>query len=89
MPLAQLLRAGVAASRGDRTGAVDLLASAVTGFDAADMRLFAATTRRRQGQLLGGDAGRDLMTRADSWMADQQIKNPRRMTTMHAPGFGD
>jgi serine/threonine protein kinase len=89
VPLAQLIRAGVAASRGDRSRAEALLAKAVTGFDAADMGLFAATTRRRHGQLLGGDAGRDLMTRADAWMADQQIKNPSRMTAMHAPGFGD
>jgi hypothetical protein len=88
-PLAQLIRAGVAARRGDTAGAGVLLENAVKGFDAADMGLFAATTRRRQGQLFGGNAGRDLIGQADSWMAGQQIKNPSRMTAMHVPGFGD
>ena len=88
VPLAQGLRAAVAAARGDRAAAATGLGAAVAGFDAADMGLFGAAARRRQGELLGGEQGRALVARADSWMAGQQIKNPARMAAMHAPGFG-
>ena len=51
------------------------------------MPLYAAVARRRLGALLGGDAGRDLVAQADSWMAGQGIVNPSRMTALFAPGF--
>ena len=86
---AQFLRAGVAAGRGDLSRAVALLAAASLGFDATDMHLHAAVTRRRLGQLLGGDEGRDLVQKANSWMTDQTIRNLTRMTAMYAPGFPD
>jgi tetratricopeptide (TPR) repeat protein len=85
--LAQFLRAGVAARRRDRTGAVLLLREAVERLEAVDMHLHAAAARRRMGELLGGGEGRDLLARADAWMAAQTIANPARMTDLHAPGF--
>jgi eukaryotic-like serine/threonine-protein kinase len=86
---AEFLRAGVAAGRGDLSSAVALLTAASRGFDATDMRLYAMVTRRRLGELLGGDEGRVLVQKADSWMTDQTIRNPARMTAMYAPGFPD
>ncbi len=86
---ARFLRAGVAAGRGDLSSAVALLAAASRGFDGTDMRLYATVTRRRLGQLLGGDEGRVLVEKANSWMTDQTIRNPARMTAMYAPGFPD
>jgi serine/threonine protein kinase len=84
---ARLVRAGLAAARGDSKRAVALLAEAAAGFDAVDMRLYAAVSRRRLGELRGGDDGRALIAQADSWMAGQNIRNPVRMTAMLAPGF--
>jgi serine/threonine protein kinase len=85
-PLALLLRAGAAATRGEGDRAVRLLESAEEGFAAAEMALHTAAARRRRGELIGGDAGRSLVTSADSWMSGQSIKNPERMTAMLAPG---
>jgi hypothetical protein len=50
------------------------------------MALHAATARRRRGELVGGDAGRDLVGAADAWMAGQSIKAPQRMAAVLAPG---
>ena len=85
-PLALLLRAGVAATRGDTSRAVPLLESAEAGLGAADMALHAAAARRRRGELIGGEAGHGLVAAADAWMTGQSIKNPERMTAMLAPG---
>jgi hypothetical protein len=84
--LALLLRAGVAATRGETERALSLLEPAETGLAAADMALHAAVARRRRGELLGGDTGRGLVAAADAWMASQTIRNPERMTAMMAPG---
>jgi serine/threonine protein kinase len=85
-PLAHLIRAGAASTRGETERALGLLESAEAGFAAADMALHLAATRRRRGELLGGDAGRDLVDAADTWMSGQAIKNPERMTAVLAPG---
>ena len=85
--LAGLLRAGIAAVQGDRTLAVRLLRETVNRFEAADIHIHAAVARRRLGGLLGGEAGRELATQAEVWMAAQKIVNPARMTYLYAPGF--
>jgi hypothetical protein len=88
-PLAELLRAGVAAGRGDRAGARDLLRAAEVGCRAAGMGLFTAAVGYRLGQLLDGDAGQRRIADAVDWMAGQGIRNPARMAGLYAPGFGD
>jgi hypothetical protein len=88
-PLGKLLRAGAAAYNRDSATSVQLLKQAIEEFDAVDMRLFAASSRRRLGELLGGDEGRTLIAEADEWMARQGIENPARMAALHAPGFPD
>jgi hypothetical protein len=85
-PLAGLVRAGAAATRGETEAALRFLESAETGFTAASMALHAATARRRRGELMGGDAGRELVGAADAWMAGQSIKAPQRMAAVLAPG---
>ncbi len=89
VPLAQRIRAGIAALRGEKDAAAEFLQRAVTGFEAADMPLHAAVSRRRLGELLNGQAGRSLIDEADAWMTGQGIKNPPRMTALYAPGFRD
>jgi eukaryotic-like serine/threonine-protein kinase len=83
---AALLLAGVAATRGKVERAITYLNSAAKNFENADMELYAAATRRRLGALLAGDEGSLLIELADSWMVNQKIKNPERMTNMLAPG---
>ena len=87
--LAQLVQAGIAATRGDLSAARERLTAAVTGLEACDMRLYAAAARRRLGQLVGGSEGQTLIAGADAWMAGQTIRNPARMAAMLAPGFPD
>ena len=83
--LACPIRAGVAAARGDRSQAATLFAEAVTRLEAVDMNLYAAASRRRLGEILGGDEGRAHVERADSWMMQQTIRNPARMADVFAP----
>jgi eukaryotic-like serine/threonine-protein kinase len=85
-PLAQLIRAGIAISRGKIEEAVTRLASAEEGLEAAGMSLYAAAARRRRGELIGGDRGKALVSAAEAWMNSQQVKNPVRMTAMLSPG---
>ncbi len=85
-PFATLLRAGVASLRRDRDEALERLAVAAAGFDAAKMALYAAAARRCRGLLLGGEEGRAFIEAADSWMRSELIQNPERMTAMLAPG---
>ena len=49
------------------------------------MNLYAAASRRRLGEILGGDEGRAQLERADSWMNQQGIRNPARMADVFAP----
>jgi tetratricopeptide (TPR) repeat protein len=86
-PLVPLIRAGIAHNRGNESLAAALLTEAVQGFDLAVMRLRAMTARRRLGQTLGGDRGRELIAEVDDWMRNQEIRNPVLMTRMLAPGW--
>ena len=83
---AQLLRAGVAAARGDRAAALSLFASTADRFDAVDMKLDAAAARRRLGELLGGGPGQALISRVDDWMRSQTIRDPALLVAVIAPG---
>jgi hypothetical protein len=85
-PLAQLTRASVAALRSDTRGAVRLLASAETGFEAADEGLYAAAARARRGELLGRPEGERLRAEAGTWMSKERIANPTRIRMLLSPG---
>jgi hypothetical protein len=87
--LATLIRAQVANIQGDLDTAKTLLEQAMSGFVACEMGLFAAASRRRLGQLLGGEKGRSLMADADTWMTARGVRNPARMAAVYAPGFSD
>jgi hypothetical protein len=86
-PLAALVRASLAGLRGDRERAAELCAVAVAGFEAAQMRLYAAAARRRLGQLTAGAEGEALVAEADEWMRQQRIRQPAQIARMLAPGF--
>ena len=86
---ARLLLANVAHQEGDAQAAVEALTAAVDGFNAADMHLYAAVSRRCLGALIGGDQGRSLRMAADRWMAGQEIRDPRAFMRLVAPGLPD
>ena len=79
---ARLIRGALAAIGGDSARAVALLTEAVGCFEAVDMRLCAAATRRRLGEQQGGASGQAEIDRAARWMAEEKIKNPDRMAAM-------
>ncbi len=85
--LARLLRAGIAALRGQPRSARNHLRSAIDAFEAVDMHLHASVARRCLGELAGGNLGSDLIARADQELRDQAIRDPLRMTAVYAPGF--
>lgn len=85
--LALLIRAGVAARRGDRSGACEHLSAAESALDAAGMAGFAAAARHRRGQTEGGPAGAALVESAAAWMRSQNVANPSRMADLHVPSM--
>jgi len=88
-PFAALVRGAIASARLDRTAAAALLTAASEGFELGDMRLYAAVSRRRLGQVLGDERGREMIAAADEWMTQQRIRKPQLMTRMLAPGWED
>ncbi len=84
-PLAQLVRAGIASARGEDARARELLVAAAAGFEAADMDLHAAISRRRRGQVSGVD-GKRLIRETDRWLADQGVADVERLAGVIAPG---
>ncbi len=84
--LARLIRANIAATRGDRQRAAMLASEADARFSRVDMRMCAAAARRRRGEAIGGTEGRAVISAVDAWMATNTIKNPARVTAMLAPG---
>jgi serine/threonine protein kinase/tetratricopeptide (TPR) repeat protein len=85
-PLAQLLMASIAAARGSRDDAIDVLTSAEAGFETADMRAHLAVASARRGALIGGERGRELIAEAESWLTGQGIRRPEHWKRMLAPG---
>jgi serine/threonine protein kinase len=86
-PMAALLRVASAGhNAGDfaRAAAVEAAASA---FEQEGMELYAVATRRRLGEAVGGESGRNLIRQADAWMTAQTIKNPSRLAAILVPAL--
>jgi eukaryotic-like serine/threonine-protein kinase len=86
-PFAALIRGTIAGARNEPARAVSFLSEAITGFELGDMSLWTAVSRRRLGEMLGGERGAELIADADAWMTIQGIRNPMGMTRMLAPGW--
>ena len=83
--IALLVDANVAALRG-AIGANSAMLAAETALTAADMHLYAAVTRYRRGQLIGGDEGTALTATARAELAGLGARNPERMADMVMSG---
>ena len=79
-PLADLLRAGVAAQRGVPGDAVAFLDAATAGLDRQEMRVHVAAARRCRARLRG--------EAPPGFLPGQAIASPDAITRMLAPGFG-
>jgi hypothetical protein len=82
VPLADVVEAGCAITRGRSAEAIALLEAAVRRFAAADMPLHAAAAQRR----LTEAGGRGDRAAADAWMALHGVSNPQGLTELLAPG---
>ncbi len=85
VPLATLIRAGVARLRGE--DAVALLAKAGGECARFDLHLHAAAARFAEAHLRSGDAARALRDEAEAFMRDQGIVDFARATMLLAPGL--
>lgn len=84
-PHGELLEAGLAIADGRFDCALSLMRHAIECFGQLDMSAYAAATRRRLGQLQGGDDGRALCAMGDAVMREI-AKNVEAMTEMLCPG---
>ena len=87
-PLAQLIRAGCAAIRGDAPGAARLLEAAVDDLENRDMAMMAAAARWRLGELLGNAQGASLRAEAEAAMKAEGVKQPASLAAVFVNGFG-
>jgi hypothetical protein len=85
---ADRILAGIAEVRGRPDLAVPRLEAAVSVLDELGLKLHAAATRRRLGQLLGGDRGRELIQAAESAMQALKVRDPGAITRMYTTGAG-
>jgi tetratricopeptide (TPR) repeat protein len=83
--LSKLLRAGIMAGLKRPAEAILLLAQAEEILRQQDLRLLAAATLRRRGEL-EGPAGIQRIEAADAFMRSETILRPDRMTAMILPG---
>ena len=81
-----MVQAQVACLMGDGDRAARRLERAIDQLGAASMGLHAAVARRRLGELMGGEEGRALVARADTWMREHGVSRPDRMALALAPG---
>ena len=86
-PLAAMLRAGAARQRGQPDAAIVLLGEAIGQLELQDMRLYAASARRRRARLIGGPDGRAGVEQADQWFGAQGVRDPAAMARLFAPGL--
>ena len=80
-----LLRAGLNAGKLRHRQTICLLEQAEEIFRKHDLRLLAAATLRRRGEL-EGQVGECLINTADQFMSAERIARPDRMTAMILPG---
>ncbi|MGM0555280.1 MAG: serine/threonine-protein kinase PknK [Myxococcota bacterium] len=81
-PLAQLARAQLAQLDGEHSRAIDLLDEASENAQEQDMALHQLAGLRRQGELLGGDRGAEMIELAETELRERGVDNPTRMCAM-------
>jgi hypothetical protein len=86
--LTSLLGAGVCQLQGQSEEAQIKLDAAVREFNSVDMALHRECARYALGELIGGGEGAALQDKAEQWMREREVVNPRKLAASQAPGFG-
>jgi hypothetical protein len=81
----RLLRAGLAAARGQRAEALQALAGTLE--HGAKLPLAALIAQRARGQLIGGEEGRRACARAEELLGQRGVVNARRFARLFVPGL--
>ena len=79
---AALIRAGVAVARDRRDASLRLLRAAAAAYDAAEMKLHAASARHAEGRLLDGDEGHARVAAAEAALEAEGVREPTRWAGM-------
>ncbi len=87
-PAVAQLEATLAARNGDIQSATELLVRAAAGYQAADMRLYAAACRYVDGSLTGPRGGDGKRAESAEWMAAHGVTQVPKMVRALIPGFG-
>jgi hypothetical protein len=83
---AHLIEAALAIDQGRTDSAERELRTAERLFESTSMPVMVAGTRRRLGQLIGGDEGRQLITTAEAFLRSLQVRNIDAFNEMLCPG---
>jgi hypothetical protein len=73
LALARALEASIASVAGDAGAALRLLGEAEPLLDEHHLESVAAVARLARGRIMGGDSGRELEERAESWLSSQRV----------------
>ncbi len=84
---AKVAQAALQQFEGNAAAAAETFVAAAKLFEDIDMMGYAWSARRRAGQMIGGDEGRNLVEAADRWFESQSILRPERFAAMHVGGF--
>jgi hypothetical protein len=82
-----LLRAAIHLRRGASDQALAALREASRHADASSLNMVAAVARRREGELLGGSDGEQLVVQSDERMRALGARAPDAVMEVYAPGF--
>jgi len=77
------IRGALHALRGEWPRAVAEMESCARLFEQCDMKIYAASARRRLGEWTGGERGREWIDSADRFMQSEKIPDPRAAARMH------
>ncbi len=86
-PMGRYIAGCFAAAAGDRTRAREELERAASGLTRVDMGYLALCARQRYAELLGGDAGRELMRKCHEEFGARGVVDIAACLAMSAPGF--
>ena len=81
------IEAGIAARRGQRDRALELLGEAAADYRKIDMLMHAHACDHVRGRALGGESGRQLVASAELWLRHHDVADPATLASSLAPGF--
>ena len=80
------VRGALHALRGEWPRAVEEMETSARVFEQCDMKIYAASARRRLGEWTGGERGREWIATADRFLQSEKIPDPCAAARMHIAG---